>query len=361
LKIYRQLMDIDTLGWNPTLKYDYVLQGHEEDNVRIIPFPRWQELPLPLPRKNADKPITILAHTLTVAQVGAGNEKKVLRLSAVNHQGKQGYYEYKFGDKKVDRKWRFTTKTNEKKKNQNAKENVMLFEISRSKSDSNTPNVVKLNNKQQQKVKNLKGESEKELQLSGKRYIDVILAREGKRDVAYLPSIQRPIDGEVKFFGLVNRVTGMETFQATLKDFGQRSLDARIVIYAKKRGHRRIRKKSNKEKQEKKVVLHLFKSKRVQHFLGYDNFLYELVWYGDDAGKIRSTVTQQQMEERAKNDPIVDAVWKRLMGKSTVLVVNVDISSEKEKVEISITSKHPMVHREKWYMTFVLEKDNIIF
>jgi len=44
----------------------------------------------------------------------------------------------------------------------------------------------------------------------------------------------------------------METFQATLKDFGQRSLDARIVIYAKKRGHRRIRKKSNEEKQEKK-------------------------------------------------------------------------------------------------------------
>lgn len=91
LKIKTRLADIDTEGWNPGLKYNYV--DPESDKHRLIGFDEWQEHPLP------PGPIT---KEITILQTGAGNNARQMRVTG-EFEGQKG----EFYKDLQDKEWQF--------------------------------------------------------------------------------------------------------------------------------------------------------------------------------------------------------------------------------------------------------------
>lgn len=104
LQIQSRLVDIDSEGWNPGLKYDYVRHPDDKD-VRVIPLPDWQKHPIKLEGQAG------ISKNITIIQIGEGNDQRELRVEGVNSEGLKGFY-YKHIDK-VDDDWKFQQSPNQ--------------------------------------------------------------------------------------------------------------------------------------------------------------------------------------------------------------------------------------------------------
>jgi len=101
LKVYTQLADIDSLGWNPGIRYSY--NAKEPDWLsRVLPLEGWQEHALPPLNGKAS-----ISQEITILQTGIGNEAREMRIVGTNEEGIAGFYHKALTTKE----WSFTPDT----------------------------------------------------------------------------------------------------------------------------------------------------------------------------------------------------------------------------------------------------------
>lgn len=83
LQVYTRLVDIDSEGWNPGLKYDYF--DNSDPKVYVIPLPQWISHPFELEEGD------FITETITILQIGSGNNARELRVEG-QHQGQKGFF-----------------------------------------------------------------------------------------------------------------------------------------------------------------------------------------------------------------------------------------------------------------------------
>jgi hypothetical protein len=86
LKVKTRLIDIDTEGLNPGIKYTYFKERTEGEAVRVISKGEWQEHALP------DDPLLMMTGVISIFQTGEGNQAREMRLEAYGPENKLGYY-----------------------------------------------------------------------------------------------------------------------------------------------------------------------------------------------------------------------------------------------------------------------------
>lgn len=100
LKVYIRFVDVDVLGWNPGVKYDYP-GNNPTHKARVIPMPGYQEHPFDFEGQAG------ITGKIRIIQNGQGNEARILLAEGKNSDGESGYYR-----KKVDAdQWQFVKNT----------------------------------------------------------------------------------------------------------------------------------------------------------------------------------------------------------------------------------------------------------
>jgi len=96
LKVYTQFADVDILGWNPGVKYDY--PGNSPSHkARVIPMPGYMEHPFVFEGQAG------ITGEIRIIQNGQGNDARILLAEGQNKEGEEGYYW-----KKIDQtEWQF--------------------------------------------------------------------------------------------------------------------------------------------------------------------------------------------------------------------------------------------------------------
>lgn len=95
LQIYTCLADMDSKGWNPFYKYDY-LKHPDDPDVIVLPLPDWKAHPLEL--REGD----FVTKEIEILQTGEGNHARQLRVPG-QCQGQKGCYFKKINEQK----WHF--------------------------------------------------------------------------------------------------------------------------------------------------------------------------------------------------------------------------------------------------------------
>lgn len=101
-EVLTMIADVDSLAWNPGIKYTYFSDDHKKDNeFRVMPTAEKGFVSHPLPKGEITSGITIL-------QTGEGNDAREMRIAGKNDKGESGYW-YKMIK---EGKWKFVPDTN---------------------------------------------------------------------------------------------------------------------------------------------------------------------------------------------------------------------------------------------------------
>jgi hypothetical protein len=88
LQIQSILRDVDTLGWNPGIAYDYAdaLSSKIKKRARLLLYPGWKNHPLELTQKAG------ITKIIAILQTGIGNNARELRVEGCDKAGNTGFY-----------------------------------------------------------------------------------------------------------------------------------------------------------------------------------------------------------------------------------------------------------------------------
>jgi len=92
LKIYTQLADIDSVGWDPGIQCQYPCELPDDEKI-TVPFAKWIDHPLLLEGEAA------VTKDIRVIQTGQGNDARVILVEGQNKDGQSGYFHKKITDK----------------------------------------------------------------------------------------------------------------------------------------------------------------------------------------------------------------------------------------------------------------------
>ncbi|MEM1283711.1 MAG: hypothetical protein AAGG81_09190, partial [Chlamydiota bacterium] len=85
LQVYTRFVDVDILGWNPGVKYDYP-GCNLSPSTRVIPMPDYQLHNLEVPKGGT------VTSNIRVIQNGQGNQSRMLLVEGTNSKNETGYY-----------------------------------------------------------------------------------------------------------------------------------------------------------------------------------------------------------------------------------------------------------------------------